>query len=183
MPSGSAAPLNAAAARALLATLEIVGLSAAGHVAAGGSLPPPGYLLALGAAVFVASLSVLARWLRVWVILPLVGAAQVGLHLGFAHTAVTDPHLAAQAAAEPGSALMVSAHLVVTVVTALVLLLQSQAASRLAGWLERLLLTPAPTSSAVPGALLARLVRRCRRRLLLAASPRRGPPRGCWIAS
>ena len=183
MPSGSAAPLNAAAARALLGAAEIVGLSAAGHVAAGGGLPPAGYLLALGAAVFVASLSVLTRWLHPWVVLPLVGLCQGVLHVGFAHPAVTDPHHVTHTAAQPGGAVMLSAHVVVTIVTALVLLLQSQAVSRLAGWLDQLVVSPATFSFAVPGAPLGRPVRRCRRRLLLAAAPRRGPPRGCSIAS
>lgn len=67
-------------ARALLVTAVVVSLAAAGHLAAGGDLPPALPMLGLGAGL-LGPVAWTARWpLRLPRVLALLGVTQIGLH-------------------------------------------------------------------------------------------------------
>lgn len=164
------------ASRSLLATVEVTALAAVAHVVAGGRLPTPGFLLAFAATVFGCAVLTLARYLRVATVVPFVLVAQVALHAALdgvhAHAGHDAGH---DAGLVTLSVPMLGAHLVTAVVSAIVLLIQEQVLAAVVAAVR----LPGP-SAPVPGAPLA--VRasthvRQARWVLLATSPRRGPPR------
>lgn len=69
--------------RALLVTATVVALAGTGHLAGGGTLPPPALLLGLGAAVLLPVVSVTGRRLALGHLLTILGTAQLGLHEAF----------------------------------------------------------------------------------------------------
>jgi hypothetical protein len=165
------------AQRSLVATLEITALTCGAHVLAGGELPSPGFLLALGAVVFACSLATFGRVVRAVTVVPVVLATQIGLHAAFA---TAEPMHAMPGMAGTGSSglwhlepTMFWAHLVTAVVTAIVLLTQERVLAAVVTWLARI--TPV-AASAAPLLRGTFVVARSTRRSLLRTSPRRGPP-------
>lgn len=99
------------------------------HTWAGGHLPDGSVLIALAALVYAASLLVL-RGTATWrLLLPLVAAAQAGLHTTLTTTAVDHAgHLDVAGATSSWSWQMLAAHAGVTALTALVSWLCARAA-------------------------------------------------------
>lgn len=160
-----------------MATVEITGLASLAHVLAGGRMPSTGFLLAFGVLVFGCALLTIGRVLRVAVVVPFVLLAQVGLH-GSLDGVHAHAHAGASAHGDSGlvtqSGPMLWAHLATAVVTAIVLLLQERALAAVTLALRVRSHSPAVLQSSLLGstAFLAPVARR----ILLATSPRRGPP-------
>ena len=167
-------PADAArvASRSLLAAVEITALSSAAHVLVGGRLPTPGFLLAFAGLVFGCAVLTLARYLRVTSVVLFVLVAQVVLHasLDGAHA-----HAGHDSGLVTLSAPMLWAHLATAVVSAIVLLLQEQVLAAVVAGLR----LPGQTVRvpSAPVAARTRVLVVPRRQVLLATSPRRGPPR------
>ncbi|MFL6060240.1 MAG: hypothetical protein ACJ72E_03340 [Marmoricola sp.] len=164
------------AQRSLVACLEIVGFAAGAHVVGGGHLPGPGFLLALAVVVGVAAYACISRRLRAAVVVPFVLVAQVALHASL--EAGAHAHAGMAMAPAPHAFLnltppMIWAHLVTSVLTAIVLLVQEHVLAVLTTFLRELLLPPVagPRARRAYAAPLPEL-----RRSLLGTSPRRGPP-------
>jgi hypothetical protein len=104
-------------ARSAAATTVAVVGAAGAHTWAGGDVPTgPGLVLVAGV-VLAGSLLVFRRDVPAWALLPLVAAAQLGVHESFGLVAAHDHHAAA--AAGPGSPWqMLTAHAFVTLLTA-----------------------------------------------------------------
>ncbi|RYY88108.1 MAG: hypothetical protein EOO24_34340 [Comamonadaceae bacterium] len=163
-----------------MATLEITAAASLAHVLAGGHLPAAGFLLAFAAIVFGCCLATIGRVLRVGVVVPFVLAAQIGLHAAL-DTAPAAHHGSMHAAAPDGplglTPVMLWAHLITALVTAILLLLQERVvAAVVSTWRPLPLGVPAPPR-------LARLLATARLAVvvpvdLLRAAPRRGPPCG-----
>jgi hypothetical protein len=175
------------AQRSLVATLEITGLATGAHVLAGGAMPAPGFLLALGLVVLGCSLVTIGRLVRLRYVVPFVLLAEVGLHAVFEATAPMPAMggmeaMGGQPASMTGfpsslhvTPMMFWAHLVTAAVTAIVLVLQERAVAAVAHWLRRLRTSPYVAPLLVRAAAPA-LEARSNRRVLLTTSPRRGPP-------
>lgn len=166
------------AQRSLVATLEITGAAAAAHVLAGGHLPTAGFLFAFAAIIFGCCLATIGRFLRIGVVVPVVLAAQVGLHAAL-DTAPAAHHGSLHAAA-PDTLLgltpvMFWAHLITALVTAILLLLQERIITAVVrSWRPLPHGVPSP-----PRQARFRATSRAAAVLateLLAAAPRRGPP-------
>lgn len=190
MAAPRATSTHVAGGRALVSSVEIVGLAGLGHAAAGGGVPDPGYLLMLAGVMFGASLLTLGGVLRLRTVLPVAAAAQLGLHLAFAHAGhagtahagMSQAAMSQSGTAHAGTA-MLAVHLLTAVVTALLLVLQARAAARVLAWLDRLLDRPRWAPGAPPPRLAAARPRQLSRRLLLATAPRRGPPQRHALAA
>ena len=163
-----------AAWRALAATLLVMTGAVAAHTWAGGDLPTVPGIALMSAAVFGASLLVLARSSRLAAVLPLVAAAQLGLHESFG---LVGGHAAHEAATTGASWTwqMVTAHVGVTLLTTVlwwacqralvtVVFLRARPASYVVALRQ-------PWTPGVP--VLAS------RDAYLIVSPRRGPPVVC----
>jgi len=164
--------------RALAASVLVMCGAVGAHTWAGGHVPDGSVLIALAALVYAASLLVLSGTATWRLLLPLVAAAQAGLHTTLTTTAVDHAghgagHLDAAEAATSWSWQMLAAHAGVTLLTALAWWLCSRAADVVVGLVR-------PAASLV----LPRL-RDLRAGgpttphtsvLLLAVAPRRGPP-------
>ena len=160
-----------ALARALAATVVVVTGALSAHTWAGGTVPTgPG--LALVAAVALAGgLLLHTREVPLWALLPLVGAAQLGLHESFGLVAEHSHHTA-PAGPDPGwTWQMVAAHVFVTLLTAVV------------WWAGRRAASYAVSLGARPALAVVAEPRRRRPEVLVPASlvhllvsPRRGPP-------
>lgn len=159
--------------RSSVATLEIAGLSAGAHTAAGGPVPDSAGLLWLVAATGVASAALRHRIIGTRVAVALAVLGQVAVHTGLSLTGAHAGHAAHTATVLDPSMLL--AHAVGAAFTVAAFLWQEQVLVALG----RTWTCPATTLAAVPreappatavltsgsfGALLARAV------------PRRGPP-------
>ncbi|HEX4191297.1 MAG TPA: hypothetical protein VHZ06_09920 [Marmoricola sp.] len=173
------------AQRSLVATLEITGLATGAHLLAGGAMPAPGFLLALGLVVLACSLAAIGRLVRLRYVVPFVLVAQVGLHAAFEATAPMGG-MGTMGGSQPASMagfpawlhltpMMFWAHLVTAVLSAIILVTQERAVAAVTGWLRRLSvdanIAPLLARADAPAAEA-----RGKRRVLLSTSPRRGPP-------
>lgn len=163
----------------------VFGLAAGGHLAGAGSLPAPTILAALCAVTMVPVAALTRFRLSFPVLTGLIGAGQIWLHWAFSalsvgapaavpsallsghasHAAATLGHeswaVAAPAHAAAPDGLMLAAHAVATLGTALVLARGEQALGAVADWLRPLLGQPEPAITVparVPGACLAAAV-------------------------
>lgn len=165
-----------AARRSFVATIEIITLACAAHVVAGGDLPAPDFVAALSAVVFIASLLTYGRGVQLRYLVPIILAAQVGLHAGLdTPGAMPMRGMAAPSGPDHLSATMLWAHLVVTMITAIVLLNQDRVAVAVTGWFSALLAAPhagprlgRSRTGAAPRVTTAGV--------LVRLAPRRGPP-------
>ena len=173
------APQRATLARPVVATAEIVAMSAVAHAGAGGSLPSADLLLASTLVTGAVCWALRLRLLRLGVAAALATAGQLALHTAATATASTSTvhadHLHGAAAATGGSGVeMLLAHLVSGLVTVLALIRQEQALLVVA----RTLLptaTAVPTHVAPPRPGTDHVVRHVPV-LAVEVAPRRGPP-------
>ena len=157
-------------ARALAATVVVVTGAVSAHTWAGGTVPTGPGLALVSAVVLAGGLLLFTRSVPQWALLPVVGAAQLGLHESFG--LVPDHSHHAMAAPDPGwTWQMVAAHLFVTLLTALLW----WAGRRAASYVVLLGSRATPPATCGPRSRPADV---CARSLLvhLLAAPRRGPP-------
>lgn len=159
--------------RAVAATLVVLAGAASAHTWAGGTLPTaPG--LALVAAVLLGSGYLLfSRDVPAWLLLPVVAAAQLGVHESFGLVAehVHTGHDAMVAPEAGWTWQMVAAHLFVTALTAVLWWAGRRATSLVVSFVSRptplvALRLRAPHTEVRASASLVHLL----------VSPRRGPP-------
>ena len=161
-------------ARALAATAVVVVGAVAAHTWAGGTVPTGPGLALVAAVVLAGGLLLFTRPVPLWALLPVVAAAQLGLHESFGLAAEhSHESMPTAVPADPGwTWQMVAAHLFVTLLTAFLWWVGRRAAS----YVVALLLAAAPPVAARPrprpadvrlGASLVRLL----------VPPGRGPPR------
>ncbi len=176
-------------ARALAATVVVVVGALAAHTWAGGTVPTGPGLALVAAVVLAGGLVLFTREVPLWALLPVVAAAQLGLHETFGlvaqHSHASSSGMSGMSgmpgmpgmAATPGDPgwtwQMVAAHLFVTLLTALLW----SVARRAASYVVALLLAAAPPVATRPrprpddvrlGAWLVHLL----------VPPGRGPPPG-----
>lgn len=189
----------------------VFGLAAGGHLAGSGSLPAPAVLAALCAVTMVPVAALTRFRLSFPVLAGLIGAGQIWLHWAFSalsggapaavppallsghgshaghagHGAASLGHeslaVASQAHTAAPDGLMLTAHAVATLGTALVLARGEQALGVLADWLRPLLGQREPATivpARVPGGCLAPAIL-SPTRLGIRLPARRGPP---WSA-
>jgi hypothetical protein len=157
-------------ARSTTATAVSVAGAAGAHTWAGGDVPTGPGLLLVAAVVLAGSLLVFRRDVPAWTLLPLVAAAQLGVHESFGLVAGHDH--GATAPAGPGwTWQMVAAHAFVTLLTAALWWAGRRAGTYAVPLRER----PAPP---VLGEVCAMPAGDHRHPSLvhLLVSPRRGPP-------
>ena len=166
-----------ALARALAATVVVVVGALAAHTWAGGTVPTGPGLTLVAAVVLAGGVVLFTREVPVWALLPVVAAAQLGLHETFGLVAEHDhasmPGMADMPADAGWTWQMVAAHLFVTVLTAFLW----WAGRRTASYVVALLLAgelpvrtrprPRPGDVRLGASLVHRLV-----------PPGRGPPLG-----
>jgi hypothetical protein len=161
-----------------LATLSAV-LTAAGHVAAGGTLGDLTLLVVLLPLLAVAFTSAAGACRSAVGAMLVLGAGQVVLHQ--AMVLLHPPHGTGTAAF--GTAAMVAVHAAVTVVTAVALRCADRGVSALVAVLQRVLprrLSPLPVARPLrPAVLPAPVQARARAAVLAASVLRRGPPVSC----
>lgn len=163
-----------ALARALAATLVVVAGALSAHTWAGGTVPTAPGLALVTAVVLAGGVLLFAGEVPAWALLPVVAAAQLGLHESFGLVADHAAHMTSHAGAgpEPGwTWQMVVAHLFVTLLTAVLWWAGRRASSYAVSFRGR---------AALP------VVAELRRRRVevpvplplvhLLVSPRRGPP-------
>lgn len=170
------------AQRSLLATVEITGAAMLAHVLAGGRLPGAGFLFAFVAVVFGCCLLAIGRLVRALVVVPLVLAAQVGLHAALeAGAAHGTAHGADHTASGPATStfldltpVMFWAHVVTALVTAILLLLHERLVATAVAWWVQVDLTPCalPLLEPIPAVVPAPAAKVG----LLRVFRRRGPP-------
>jgi hypothetical protein len=162
-----------ALARAVAATVVVLAGAVPAHTWAGGTAPTAPGLALIAAVVLGGGLLLFSREVSPRLLLPIVAAAQLGLHESFGLVAehVHAAHDAAPAADPGWTWQMVAAHLFVTLLTAVLLWAGRRAAALVVSFSSR----PAPL---VAGRLRSRRTRvRTRVSLVdLLVSPRRGPP-------
>jgi hypothetical protein len=157
-------------ARSATATVVAVAGAAGAHTWAGGDVPTGPGLVLVAAVVLAGSLLVFRRDVPAWTLLPIVAAAQLGVHESFGLVAAHDHGTAA--AAEPGwTWQMVAAHAFVTLLTAVLWWAGRRAGSYAVTLREH----PAPPVLAHAPAMPAGDPRHPSLVHLLV-SPRRGPP-------
>ena len=157
-------------ARALAATVVVVTGAVSAHTWAGGTVPTGPGLALVSAVVLAGGLLLFTRSVPQWALLPAVAAAQLGLHESFG--LVPDHNHHAMAGPDPGwTWQMVSAHLFVTLLTALLW----WAGRRAASYAVLLHLRATPPVGWGPRSRPADDARHSLLAHLLAA-PRRGPP-------
>ena len=171
------------ALRAIVISVIAVGFSAVAHGVGGATPPPVGALGLLTALSAMVSLPVLLRWRAPAALMPLLAAAQGGLHPAF--VALADPStarhggLAGAAGGHDGwSPGMVTAHVAAGLLAAaLVTLVDDLLRSAFLGrTLRPVLSAPAPAARPAIGRVLARPAWAAVVTALLSAAPRRGPP-------
>jgi hypothetical protein len=104
-------------ARSATATVVSVAGAAGAHTWAGGDVPTGPGLLLVAAVVLAGSLLVFRRDVPAWTLLPLVAAAQLGVHESFGLVATHD-HSATASAGAGWTWQMATAHAFVTLLTA-----------------------------------------------------------------
>lgn len=159
-----------ALARSATATALAVAGAAGAHTWAGGDVPTGPGLLLVAAVVLAGSVLVFRRDVPAWALLPLVAAAQLGVHESFGLVATHDHGTTAQ----PGAGWtwqMVAAHAFVTLLTAALW----WAGRRVGTYAVALQARPAPPVLAEPPAMPAG-DHRHPSLVHLLVSPRRGPP-------
>lgn len=159
-----------ALARSATATAVTVAGAAGAHTWAGGDVPTGPGLLVVAAVVLAGSLLVFRRDVPAWTLLPLVGAAQLGVHESFGLVATHD-HGATAPAGAGWTWQMVTAHAFVTLLTAALW----WAGRRARTYAVALVARPALPVLAGAPAMPARDDRHPSLVHLLV-SPRRGPP-------
>lgn len=137
-----------ALARALAATAVVLLGAVSAHTWAGGTVPSGPGLALVAAVVLAAGLLLFVREVPLWALLPVVAAAQLGLHESFGLVAEHGHH-AAMASGTSGTGpgwtwQMVTAHLFVTLLTAVLWWAGRRAASYVVSFLLRPAL-PVPT--------------------------------------
>jgi hypothetical protein len=180
----------------------VLGLATGGHLAGGGQMPPAAVLAALCAVTMVPVAALTRFRLSFPALTGLIGATQIWLHWAFsalsagASAAAPQAQLSGHAGHAPAAlghetltvaaaahsavpdGLMLAAHAVATLATALVLARGEQALGVLAGWLRPLLRQPEPASiipARAPGACaIAEVLPPARPAVRLPS--RRGPP-------
>lgn len=161
-------------ARALTATVVVVVGALSAHTWAGGTVPTGPGLALVAAVVLAGGLVLFIREVPLWALLPVVAAAQLGLHETFGLVAEHSHASMADAAAAPGwTWQMVAAHLFVTVLTAFLWWAGRRAASYVVALLlgAAVPVTTRPRPRPVDVRLGASLVH-------LLVPPGRGPPLG-----
>ena len=163
-----------APARALAATVVVVTGALSAHTWAGGTVPTAPGLALVAAVVLAGGLLLHTQRVPAWALLPVVAAAQLGLHESFGLVADHAHHTAATGAVDAAQGWtwqMVAAHVFVTLLTAVLWWAGRRAASYAVSFGER---------PALP--VVAELRRRRTEVLVLLpllhllVSPRRGPP-------
>ena len=161
-----------ALARALAATVVVVAGALSAHTWAGGTVPTAAGLALVMAVVLAGGVLLFTREVPAWALLPVVAAAQLGLHESFGLVADHAVHAVHAAAPDQGwTWQMLAAHLFVTLLTAVLWWAGRRASSYAVSFRER------------PGLPVAAELRRRRVAVPvllplvhLLVSPRRGPP-------
>ncbi len=160
--------------RALAATVLVMVGAVAAHTWAGGHLPDGSSLIALTALVLGCSLLALRGTVPTLVLLPVVAAAQAGLHTSFAMSATDHGgHVNHAESAATWGWQMLMAHLAVTALTAVVWHVCARAAVVVVSVLR---LVPTVVIRPAARARWTGAPRLCHHLVLLVAAPRRGPP-------
>lgn len=162
-----------ALARALAATVVVLTGAVSAHTWAGGTVPTAPGLVLISAVVLGGGVLLFTRDVPARLLLPAVAAAQLGLHESFGLVAdhVHTGH-EAMASLDPGwTWQMVTAHLFVTLLTAVLWWAGRRAAELVVTFVDHPALLVAPRLRA-PRAE----VRACVSLVQLLVSPRRGPP-------
>lgn len=102
----------------LAATLVVVTGALSAHTWAGGTVPTGPGLALVGAVVLIGGLLLFTRRVPAWALLPVVAAAQLGLHESFGLVADHAHHTAASDPVQGWTWQMVAAHVFVTLLTA-----------------------------------------------------------------
>ena len=157
-------------ARSATATALSVAGAAGAHTWAGGDVPTGPGLLLVAAVVLAGSLLVFRRDVPAWTLLPLVAAAQLGVHESFGLVTAHD-HGATTSTGTGWTWQMVTAHAFVTLLTAALWWAGRRAGTYAVALRER----PAPPVLAEAPAMPAGDLRHPSLVHLLV-SPRRGPP-------
>ena len=164
-------------ARALAATVVVVVGALAAHTWAGGTVPTGPGLALVGAVVLAGGLVLFTREVPLWAVLPVVAAAQLGLHETFGlvagHSHAPMPVMTETTAAPGWTWQMVTAHLFVTLLTAFLWWVGRRAASHVVA----LLLGAAPPVTTRPRPCPVD-VRLGTSLVHLLVPPGRGPPLG-----
>lgn len=159
-----------ALARSAAATTVAVAGAAGAHTWAGGDVPTGPGLVLVAAVVLAGSLLVFRRDVPAWALLPVVAAAQLGVHESFGLVTAHDHGTAASVG--PGwTWQMVAAHAFVTLLTGALWWAGRRAASYAGPLHERAALPVLARTPAMPASVPGHpsLVH-------LLVSPRRGPP-------
>lgn len=166
-------PRKGVALRAAVATVEVTGVLALGHVWAGGSLPTPLWLGVMAAVVYAAGLLVLKGRVRPLLAVPALLATQLLLHAWLTALTPVDPMAHADHLHATLDPAMLAVHTAGALVTALVWELRARAGDVVVTW-SRPLRPPVPLLRRVaapvasPVSLMSRFV--------CSDAPRRGPP-------
>ena len=165
-----------ALARALAATAVVVLGAGSAHTWAGGTVPSGPGLALVAAVVLAGGLLLFTREVPLWALLPVVAAAQLGLHESFGLVAEHSHHAAMPTATSPDVSpgwtwQMAAAHLFVTLLTAVLWWAGRRAASYVVSLLLRPALLVATRSRPRPGG-----VRLGSSLVHLLVPPGRGPP-------
>lgn len=164
-----------------LTAAETTAALALAHTAAGGTLPSAGWLVAIAATVYGASLLVLRGRLRVRVVLPALVGVQVLLHawlVALTSGTGTHPHGPGSDALLGLTWPMLLGHVAAGLVAATAWVLRRRAVDVLLGWSD------APTPD-IPHRerVAARHVAPMPQRHYLSAGPTRGPPQALPAAA
>lgn len=172
-------PREGVTLRAAVATVEVTGALALGHVWAGGSLPSVPWLAVMAAAVFGSGLLVLRGRVRPLLAVPALVAAQLLLHAWLTTLTTSAPMEPMGAAAHTGHAhslldpSMLVVHAAGGLLTALLWELRTRAGEVVVTW-TRQPLPPLPAARRAVAPVPA--PRALASRFVVASVPRRGPP-------
>jgi hypothetical protein len=163
-------------ARALAATVVVLLGAASAHTWAGGTVPSGPGLALVAAVVLAGGLLLFTRDVPPWALLPIVAAAQLGLHESFGLVTEHGHHAAMSTGMSPSTGPgwtwhMVAAHLFVTALTAVLWWAGRRAASYVVSLLLRPALPVAPHPRPRPAG-----VRLGSSLVHLLVPPGRGPP-------
>ncbi len=163
-----------AVARALAATVVVVAGALSAHTWAGGAAPTRPGLVLVAAVVLAGGLLLFTRRVPAWALLPVVAAAQLGLHESFGLVAEHTHHASTHAMTSPKDGWtwqMAAAHVFVTLLTALLWWAGRRVASCVVSFTERAALPVVAERRLRPTEVRIHV---CLVHLL--RSPMRGPP-------